>query len=219
MFLKIYKKRKRGASLLLVPRSIGLRIAPICRNEQCWKPHVNAYIIHPPYQRTMIRPKPMRAVYNTPCEASPLLCFLTDSWSCEVHRPSKPKRQLRLYLCICIPTLAQSWAFSKDYSCKDNDNFWKLYQKKEKYNYFLSYMPKNEFICLILVKKMRQINRKWGCKKQLCHNIPNVLDCFITFFLLLKGQYPMHFSLLHRFHSTYFSASCFSHLLLSYHPT
>ena len=24
-------------------------------------------------------PKPMRAVYNTPCEASPLLCFLTDS--------------------------------------------------------------------------------------------------------------------------------------------
>ena len=101
-----------------------------------------------------------------------------------------------------IPTLAQSWAFSKDYSCKDNDNFWKLYQKKEKYNYFLSYMPKNEFICLILVKKMRQINRKWGCKKQLCHNIPNVLDCFITFFLLLKGQYPMHFSLLHRFHGT-----------------
>lgn len=67
-------------------------------------------------------------------------------------------------------------------------------------------------------EKMRQINRKWGCKKQLCHNIPNVLDCFITFFLLLKGQYPMHFSLLHRFHGTCFSASCFSHLLLSYHP-
>ena len=152
MFLKIYKKRKRGASLLLVPRSIGLRIAPICRNEQCWKPHVNAYIIHPPYQRTMIRPKPMRAVYNTPCEASPLLCFLTDSWSCEVHRPSKPKRQLRLYLCICIPTLAQSWAFSKDYGCKDNDYFWKLYQKRrENYDNFLSYLPQNEFICLILM--------------------------------------------------------------------
>ena len=32
------------------------------------------YIIHPPYQRTQIRPKPKRAVYNTPHRASPLLC-------------------------------------------------------------------------------------------------------------------------------------------------
>ena len=217
MFLDI-QKWKRGASLLLVPRSIGLRIAPICRNEQCWKPHVNAYIIHPPYQRTMIRPKPMRAVYNTPCEASPLLCFLTDSWSCEVHRPSKPKRQLRLYLCICIPTLAQSWAFSKDYGCKDNDIFWKLYQKEEKITIIFSVICQKMYLSASFWWKKRQINRKWGCKNLLCHNIPNVLDCFFTFFLLLKGQYPMHFSLLHRFHGTCFSASCFSHLLLSYHP-
>ena len=69
------QNKKRGASLLLVPRSIGLRIAPVCRNEQCRKPHVNVYIIHPPYQRTLICPKPMGVVYNTPCEASPLLCF------------------------------------------------------------------------------------------------------------------------------------------------
>ena len=173
MFLDI-QKWKRGASLLLVPRSIGLRIAPICRNEQCWKPHVNAYIIHPPYQRTMIRPKPMRAVYNTPCEASPLLCFLTDSWSCEVHRPSKPKRQLRLYLCICIPTLAQSWAFSKDYGCKDNDNFWKLYQKEEKIIIIFSVICQKMYLSASFWWKKRQINRKWGCKNLLCHNIPNV---------------------------------------------
>ena len=78
-------------------------------------------------------------------------------------------------------------------------------------------MPKNEFICLISVineadkSEMRQ-------KSHTLSQNPNVFDCFISFFLLLKGQYPMHFSLLHRFHGTCFSASCFSHLLLSYHP-
>lgn len=208
MFLRYTKKRKRGASLLLVPRSIGLRIAPICRNEQCWKPHVNAYIIHPPYQQTMIRPKPMRAVYNTPCEASPLLCFLTDSWSCEVHRPSKPKRQLRLYLCICIPTLAQSWAFSKDYDCKDNDIFWKLYQKEEKIIIIFSVICPKMYLSASFWWKKRQINRKWDCKKQLCHNIPNVLDCFITFSCFWRDntQCTFHFFI-------DFTALAFQHLV------
>ena len=51
-------------------------------------------------------------------------------------------RQLRLYLCICIPTLAQSWAFSKDYGCKDSDYLGKLYQKRrENYDNFLNYLP------------------------------------------------------------------------------
>ena len=55
--------------------------------------------------------------------------------------------------------------------------------------YFLNYLPKNEFICLILISneadksKMRQ-------KKLLCH----------------------------KFHGTYFPPSCSSHLRLSYHP-
>ena len=38
-------------------------------------------------------------------------CFVLDNLigTCEIRESSKPKRQLRLYLCICIPTLAQSW--------------------------------------------------------------------------------------------------------------
>ena len=53
-------------------------------------------------------------------------------------------------------------------------------KKEEKFTIILSYLPKNEFICLILMQneadksKMRQ-------KNLLCHKIPNVLDCFITF--------------------------------------
>lgn len=49
---------------------------PDCRNEQRQKPHVSVtYIIHPPDNERYNRPKPMRAVYNTPHEAFPLLCF------------------------------------------------------------------------------------------------------------------------------------------------
>ena len=106
---------------------------PECRNEQRWKPHVDVYIIPPPYQRAYC-PKPKRAVYNTPCRASPLLCSWHSVWSCEVLTRQNQSVQLRLYLCICIPTLAQSWAFSKDYGCKDSDYFWILYQKREKFS-------------------------------------------------------------------------------------
>ena len=88
------------------------------------------YIIPPPYQRAYCS-KPKRAVYNTPCRAFPLLCSWHSVWSCEVLTRQNQSVQLRLYLCICIPTLAQSWAFSKDYGCKDSDNFDKLYQKME----------------------------------------------------------------------------------------
>ena len=81
--------------------------------------------------------------YNTPCEVSPLLCFLTTCLKLRSSNTSKPKRQLCLYLCICIPTLAQSWAFSKDYGCKDSDYLGKLYQKRrENYDNFLNYLPK-----------------------------------------------------------------------------
>ena len=75
------------------------------------------YIIPPPYQRAYCS-KPKRAVYNTPCRASPLLCSWHSVWSCEVLTRQNQSVQLRLYLCICIPTLAQSWAFSKDYGAK-----------------------------------------------------------------------------------------------------
>ena len=54
---------------------------------------------------------------------SSIALFLTTCLKLRSSNQSKPKRQLRLYLCICIPTLAQSWAFSKDYGCKDNDYF------------------------------------------------------------------------------------------------
>lgn len=116
--------------------------------------------------------------------------FLTTCLKLRSSNQSKPKRQLRLYLCICIPTLAQSWAFSKDYGCKDSDYLGKLYQKRrDNYDNFLNYLPKNEFICLILISneadksKMRQ-------KKLLCH----------------------------KFHGTCFLLSYSSHLPLSYHP-
>ena len=160
----------------------------------------------------------MRAVCNTPCEASPLLCFWQLVWRCEVLTSQNQSVSYAFIYVYVSPTLAQSWAFSKDYDCKDNDNFWKLYQKEEKIIIIFSVIWQKMYLSASFWWKKRQINRKWGCKNLLCHNIPNVLDCFFTFFLLLKGQYPMHFSLLHRFHGTYFPSYCFSHLLLSYHP-
>ena len=90
---------------------------PECRNEQRWKPHVDVYIIPPPSQRAFARSQ--RGLYIIHLVGRPH-CFVLDNLigTCEIHESSKPKRQLRLYLCICIPTLAQSWAFSKDYGAK-----------------------------------------------------------------------------------------------------
>ena len=128
-----YITKKRGASPLLVPRSIGLRIAPSVETSNAESP-TPMYVYNTPYRtiRQTADDDILVRRYITPLGAFPLLCSWQMVWSCEVHRPSKPKRQLRLYLCICIPTLAQSWAFCKDYGCKDSDYFWKLYQKREK---------------------------------------------------------------------------------------
>ena len=68
---------------------------PECRNEQRWKPHVDVYIISPPYQRAYCS-KPKRTVYNTPCRASPLLGSWHSVWSCEVLTRQNQSVQLRL---------------------------------------------------------------------------------------------------------------------------
>ena len=47
------------------------------------------------------RSKPMRAVYNTPHETFPLLCFWQSVWSCEVLMASKPKRTVTPYT-VCM---------------------------------------------------------------------------------------------------------------------
>ena len=54
------------------------------------------------------RSKPMRAVYNTPHETFPLLCFWQSVWSCEVLMASKPKRTVTPYtVCMYVcPTSA-----------------------------------------------------------------------------------------------------------------
>ena len=97
---------------------------------QRWKPHVDVYIIPPPYQRAYCL-KPKRAVYNTPCRASPLLCSWHSVWSCEVLTRQNQSVQLRLNMYMLPWPPAFLWAFSKGYDCKDSDNFDKLYQKME----------------------------------------------------------------------------------------
>ena len=78
--------------LSLVPRSIGLRIAPSCRNEQRWKPHA---VYEEPISAQGIWWNAMnqrgRTIHLS--GAFPLLCFWQEVWICEVHRTSKSKRQ------------------------------------------------------------------------------------------------------------------------------
>lgn len=49
------------------------------------------------------RPKPIRAVYNTPHEAFP--CFVLDNFcsNCQILTLSKPKRTVTPYMYICLP--------------------------------------------------------------------------------------------------------------------
>ena len=108
---------------------------PECRNEQRWKPHVDVYIIPPPYQRAYCS-KPKRAVYNTPCRASPLLCSWHSVWSCEVLTRQNQSVQLRLnmYMSPWPPAL---WGLSarvtvakiviiSEYCIKKERNFLKM---------------------------------------------------------------------------------------------
>ena len=127
--LCIYIK-KRGASPDARSTIRRLSHCPSCRNEQCWKPHVDVYIISPPYQRAYCS-KPKRAVYNTPCRASPLLCSWHSVWSCEVLTRQNQSVQLRLNMYMSPRPPALLWAFSKGYGCKNSDNFDKSYQKME----------------------------------------------------------------------------------------
>ena len=84
---------------------------PECRNEQRWKPHADVYIIPPPYQRAYC-PKPKRAVYNTPCRASPLLCSWQLYWNLRDSRIVKTKAYSYALICICRPDLLPSCGLS-----------------------------------------------------------------------------------------------------------
>ena len=107
--LCIYIK-KRGASPDARSTIRRLSHCPSCRNEQCWKPHVDVYII-PPYQRAYCS-KPKRAVYNTPCRASPLLCSWQLYWNLRDSRIVKTKAYSYALICICRPNLLPSWGLS-----------------------------------------------------------------------------------------------------------
>ena len=54
----------------------------------------------PSWLRTQKCPKPMRAVYNTPHEASSLLCFWQEVESLRSSNTSKPKRQITPVVCM-----------------------------------------------------------------------------------------------------------------------
>ena len=66
----------------------------------------------PSWLRTQKCPKPMRAVYNTPHEASSLLCFWQEVESLRSSNTSKPKRQITPVVCMssCLPTT--KWCYS-----------------------------------------------------------------------------------------------------------
>ena len=49
--------------------------------------------------------KPIRAVYNTPHEAFPLLCSWQLCSNCQIITASKPKRTVTPYMYICLPNL------------------------------------------------------------------------------------------------------------------
>ena len=108
--LCIYIK-KRGASPDARSTIRRLSHCPSCRNEQCWKPHVDVYIISPPYQRAYCS-KPKRAVYDTPCRASPLLCSWQLNWNLRDSRIVKTKAYSYALICICRPGLLPSCGFS-----------------------------------------------------------------------------------------------------------
>lgn len=62
----------------------------------------------PSWLRTQKCPKPMRAVYNTPHEASSLLCFWQEVESLRSSNTSKPKRQITPVVCMpsaCPPQM------------------------------------------------------------------------------------------------------------------
>ena len=109
---------------------------PSCRNEQCWKPHVAVYIIPPPYQRAYCA-KLKRAVYDTPCRASTLLCSWLLNWNLRDSRIVKTKAYSYALICICRPDLLPSCGLSarvtvakiviiSEYCIKKERNFLKM---------------------------------------------------------------------------------------------
>ena len=69
------------------------------------------YIISPPYQRAYCS-KPKRAVYDTPCRASPLLCSWQLNWNLRDSRIVKTKAYSYALICICRPDLLPSCGLS-----------------------------------------------------------------------------------------------------------
>ena len=61
---------------------------------------------------TSICSKPKRAVYNTPCRASPLLCSWQLNWNLRDSRIVKTKAFSYALICICRPDLLPSCGLS-----------------------------------------------------------------------------------------------------------
>ena len=86
---------------------------------------------------TSICSKPKRAVYNTPCRASPLLCSWQLNWNLRDSRIVKTKAYSYALICICRPDLLPSCGLSarvtvakiviiSEYCIKKERNFLKM---------------------------------------------------------------------------------------------
>ena len=71
----LYIRKSVESILSLVPRHKGLHIALIVETSTLKAPRQCKYIASTIDNERQYRSKPMRAVYNTPHETFPLLCF------------------------------------------------------------------------------------------------------------------------------------------------
>ena len=66
------------------------------------------YIIYPPYQRMQDTSEANEGCIQYTPWGVPVALFLTNRWSCEVLRMSKPKRTVTPFMYICPPNLCPS---------------------------------------------------------------------------------------------------------------
>ncbi len=112
--LAVYTERGCGIQrenvepvLLLVPRVKAFALPGLSKRATLKAPRKCKYTVtlNRP-QTTESRSKPMKAVYNTPYEAFCIALFLTTRRVCEVLTRQNQSVQLRLFLCIGLPTCA-----------------------------------------------------------------------------------------------------------------
>ena len=105
-------KKKRGATLSLVPRSIGLRIALLVRNEQRWKPHADVLYIYAIKGIGKTTNTKEGCIKYIPWDV-PAALFLTSIRMCEVPTRQNQSVQLRLFMYMCHDPPLPIGAFSK----------------------------------------------------------------------------------------------------------